>query len=352
MTRPIPLFLAAFLMYGCAAPTMRTPVLSDELVEGEQFKQRQMVLQQQRDAFYRLARVGYEIRRAGVAFCGEETRMAAGFVFETVHSYDEKLRDVATDAGLTESPQVTGIHSGTPAERAGLMVGDVLLELEGYIFPKDEGQSSPWSGKAWKDAHADGELELVVSRNGESVPLNIRLDKICMHPVRLVSDTRVNAYTDGDTIFVTGGMMKFSDTDQELALVLAHELAHIVQGHVESSQQNAWGGLMIDILISAATRGAYGGTVASGVLGRAYSQEFEAEADYVGLYIMARSDYSIEGTANIWRRLALENPAGIDRNHASTHPSTPERFLALEKTIEEIKGKQERGDPVLPDRRD
>ncbi|MGH8120151.1 MAG: M48 family metalloprotease, partial [Gammaproteobacteria bacterium] len=68
----------------------------------------------------------------------------------------------------------------------------------------------------------------------------------------------------------------------------------------------------------------------------AYSQEFEAEADYVALYIMARAGIPLENSADFWRRISTNDPEAITKYFLATHPSTPERFVAMEDTINEI----------------
>jgi predicted Zn-dependent protease len=80
-----------------------------------------------------------------------------------------------------------------------------------------------------------------------------------------------------------------------------------------------------------------------------YSKEFEAEADYVGLYLMARAGFAIEDTPNFWRRMAIAHPGSVKRGLAASHPPTPERFLALEKTVEEIDAKRARSEALLPE---
>jgi len=52
----------------------------------------------------------------------------------------------------------------------------------------------------------------------------------------------------------------------------------------------------------------------------AFSQDFEAEADYVGLYHAARAGYDIENAPYIWRRFAASDPRGIDAVGGS-HPA-------------------------------
>jgi len=109
-------------------------------------------------------------------------------------------------------------------------------------------------------------------------------------------------------------------------------------------------GSLLDIVAAAYgvnTQGAFGNAAA-----RAHSQGFEAEADYVGLYIMARSGRDIDNSPRFWRRMAASHPGSIQRSGAASHPATPERFLAMEKTIKEIKKKERLGEPLVPEYKD
>jgi predicted Zn-dependent protease len=78
----------------------------------------------------------------------------------------------------------------------------------------------------------------------------------------------------------------------------------------------------------------------------AFSVGFETEADYVGLYIVALAGYNFAEAPNLWRRMAVLNPASID--HSKSHPSAPERFVALEGGVKEIQEKKARKQPLRP----
>ncbi len=61
----------------------------------------------------------------------------------------------------------------------------------------------------------------------------------------------------------------------------------------------------------------------------------------------ARAGYNVENAADIIRRFAVLDPNAIHLS-GGTHPSTALRFLAIEKTAEEIRSKQVAGAPVVP----
>jgi predicted Zn-dependent protease len=178
----------------------------------------------------------------------------------------------------------------------------------------------------------------------------------CTFPFALDKDseTDVNAYTDGAKIVVSPAMMHFSDSDDQLAVVLSHEYAHAIMKHPAKTQQNAsMGGLLgmaADMLAQSQginTGGALGQFAQQTAVMR-YSQSFEREADYIGLYLMARADYPVEEAAKLWRNMARVNPEGV--YNSSSHPTSAERYLLLKKTSAEIKQKQAAGQPLLPER--
>jgi predicted Zn-dependent protease len=175
---------------------------------------------------------------------------------------------------------------------------------------------------------------------------------VCNYPVVIVDKPQINAYADGKAIYVYRGMMDFVRSDEELALVLGHEMAHDFRGHLDAKRKNAIVGQAIgavfDVLLAAGTGVA--GTTFSNMGGNltagAYSQDFEAEADYVGLYVIARAGYRIDEATNFWRRMAISSPGSVTMT--SDHPTTPARFVALQAAVKEINVKTAQGQPLLP----
>ena len=141
-------------------------------------------------------------------------------------------------------------------------------------------------------------------------------------------------------------MLRFIEEDKELQMVIAHELAHNIEGHIEKKGNNYLLGTIVDLAAAGAgvnTRGTFGSLGA-----QMYSQDFEREADYVGMYILANSGIEREGVANFWRRMSVENPRSI--SYASTHPSSSERWVNIEAVNKEIDKKIRDSEPLLPER--
>ncbi|MDD3448521.1 MAG: M48 family metallopeptidase [Gammaproteobacteria bacterium] len=342
------LLALALLLAGCAAPTTRRADLDDALVREEAARQREIALSSQVEAQGRLSRVAYPLITAAVPFCGDKTTATLGVSFINRDSFTKEFRDAGVKLlGVGEAPRAIFLVPEGPAARAGMAEGDVLLQVAGREAPTGEGAAKALR-KLLDEALEPGVPAVFkVRRDGAERLLNVTADAGCDSPVALVGGDAVNAYADGENVYVTRGMLRFVDSDRELALVVAHEIAHNAMLHVESQRRNDMFGSIFDIL--AAVYGVNTSGLFGNLAAQTYSKEFEAEADYIALYIMARAGVPADNAANFWRRMAAEHPSGIRGGLMASHPASPERFLAIEKTLEEIAAKRAAGQPLEPE---
>ena len=178
--------------------------------------------------------------------------------------------------------------------------------------------------------------------------------KSCSFGFKLEESADLNAYADGNYIVVSSAMVDFtSGNDDELADVIGHEYAHNVMGHVATQTKNAAvGGILGTIADQLASSQGFntGGAIgqyAQGYSAQRYSVGFEQEADYVGLYIVERAGFDISKAPALWRRMSQADSRGITMR--SSHPTNPERYVALSHTISEIQAKKAAGQPLVPD---
>jgi predicted Zn-dependent protease len=166
-------------------------------------------------------------------------------------------------------------------------------------------------------------------------------------------DTSLNAYADGDSVHISPAMVRFADDENDLAFILAHEFAHNIMRHVQSKMRNAMLGTLLGVAADMAANSQGYNTegkltqLGGGLGANAYSPSFEAEADYVGLYMLARAGYEYHSAPNFWRRMSVENPQAIYTGQ--THPSNAERFVNMNKAIAEIDYKKANGLPLVPE---
>ena len=127
-------------------------------------------------------------------------------------------------------------------------------------------------------------------------------------------------------------------------------------GHIEARRSNALAGgifgALLDVALATQGVNSYGQNTANFIeaAARAFSQDFEREADYVGMYILARAGVPTETVPGFWREFAQINPSAI--SYAGTHPTTAERFVRLRQAIDEIEQKREGGEELMPEFRE
>ncbi|HSR62632.1 MAG TPA: M48 family metallopeptidase [Gammaproteobacteria bacterium] len=331
---------------GCAGPTTKRPEVNEAAVAEEAKKQREFALREAVRNEQRLHDVAWPILAAGRPLCIDRYRRATGIKYSNKHNIPEEMQDAAvSEFDMGENLQILAIAEGSPAALAGLQVGDIIMSVNGESAPVGEEAAKKMAELIKEQGEKSDQLDFVVHREGISNTINVTPVEICDYPVLVVNKDDVNAFADGNNIFVTQGMMDFTRSNNELSLVVAHELAHNNMRHIKAKKTNYLLGFLADLLLGGLTGVDLGIRYAAA---QAYSKDFEAEADYVGMYIMARAGNELEGAPEFWRRMGIRNPESIEDNYLASHPSTPERFVALEDSIEEIRQKQETGQELMP----
>lgn len=347
----VPLLVVSTLLalHGCAmAPTTKRDQPDSALIVAEAEKQREIALDYQLRQHRRLFRVGYPLLASASFLCQDRRRPGIGWLLISKADFKDEMRDTAIRRfALTDVLRVFSVVANSPAAVAGIREGDVLVRVGEHAIQAGDDAEKALAEYLEDKAEPGAELPVVLLRDGQRIDTRLSTDVVCSYGLGVNQTSTVNAYADGDNVVVTKGMMRFAETDQELALVVAHELAHNGMAHIDAKTVNSTGGLLLDILAAAAgvnTQGLF-----QQIGAQAYSQGFESEADYVGLYIMARARLPLAGAADFWRRMAAEHPASIRSNHAASHPASPERFVAIEQTIREIEAKQAAGSSLVPE---
>lgn len=306
--------LTCLSLYGCAGLDTRLPEIAAADVAAEKQHQETQALQQFESDARVLLNVGWPVLTANAELC-PKVRPAIGVKTHQLRSYSKAMRPAAGNIlGADETPRIFHIVDGSPAALAGFQRGDIILD--------EKNEPANLRGENWEDILADKKVS--IRRGDEVLELSVEPVTACDYTLRLSQSGAINAYADGRNINVTTAMMEFTQSDSELALIIGHELGHNTMGHIRKIIGNYIFSL--------------GGT--------RYTRPFESEADYVGLYYMARAGYSPNNVEDFWQRLALVSPKGINR--AKTHPTFPERYIYIRAARDEILEKQNSGAPLLP----
>lgn len=308
------LFVGAAAILGACSTGGPADVSKAELSNEANF-QRQLALEDLVANQRRIEEISFRLMTAAAEFCGERKVRGFGFTVANRNSFGKDMVSAAeTLYGLDQASRVFSVIPESPASEAGLAPGDIIAQVDDT--PVQQGKDSITAIENLLAGSARKTVTLhLAGANPREVELQPR--EACGYPVEILNVDKVNAYADGQRIRITKGMLWFVNGDAELAMVLSHELAHNVMGHA---------GVLRSILENKKAR--------------------EADADYVGLYIMARAGFDIEQAPNFWRRIAAAFPRMIESS--ASHPVMPYRFVALRKTTEEIRLLEANGHPLVP----
>lgn len=169
----------------------------------------------------------------------------------------------------------------------------------------------------------------------------------------IVDDDTINAFAaSGGFILVNKGLIKAARTEDELAAVLAHEVAHTVRGHaIGSIQKSRMAGVYKEMLnstvqldeaqlgtLTKAFEGAMDDMINSMVV-KGYSKDTEFEADKVGLKILADAGYDPQAFIKLLETLEKKTGGGSG-GFSSTHPSAKDRIAKLKPEADKLGSKK------------
>lgn len=161
--------------------------------------------------------------------------------------------------------------------------------------------------------------------------------------VHVISTDEVNAWCmpHGKIAVYTGLLNKIKPTDDELAAVLGHEMAHALREHVREQISQQMGtqavlGIAGALLGLGETAQNLGGMVANVTIGLPHSRTDETEADRIGLELAARAGYDPRAAVALWQKMQKLAGGGQTPQFLSTHPSDEARIADVKQYAEKL----------------
>ena len=158
----------------------------------------------------------------------------------------------------------------------------------------------------------------------------------------LIDEDTVNAHVmaGGKITFYTGILRQLRLTDDEIAAIMGHEMAHALREHTrEKISQSAAGDLAISI--GGALLGVGEGAQQLAGLGKQlvldlpFSRNMESEADLYGLELAARAGYDPRAAISLWQKMAQAGGSS-GPSFLSTHPSAGDRMAQLQAAMPRV----------------
>jgi hypothetical protein len=353
-----PCTVVLLLVTACAgcAPVARLPDLDPTAIAAEQRREQIAQMRSYYAAVRRVDNVAFRLRTANAAFCNGRVSAQVGLYAESPRSVPRRFRSFAAEAlDLTwERPTVISVADRSPAAAAGIRDRDEIIALNGELIPM--AGTAAWMAR-WLQANGVKPVRVDLRRDGVDRTVTVTPVMACAIPIAYSIKDRPNAFTTDKGIVVYSGIVDFAKTDAQLAIVIGHEMAHANLGHLDKRRMNTVigfaGGLVLDAGIM------MGGIPTGGVFtrefmkggARAFSVQFEREADYVGAYYAARAGYDLNGAEELWWTMGQQSDPDSLR-FAKTHPLAPVRFLQIRAVAREIAEKERKHLPLVPELKD
>jgi len=264
------------------------------------------VLAEYQDLNTRLENVAAPLLQANADLCPRTSR-DIGITAHTVSDYPVELQGVARSLlGVTHALSVRTVRDGSIAATAGIEPGDEIIQM-GQRDLQSRASSQLYYTAISQMAFKDEQTEIDVRRDGNIMTFDVTPETICGYPVIVFYNENMNGHTDGKEILVTSELLRRVPDDVNLALIIAHELAHAIAGHV----------------------------------GQTPTRELELEADRMALSLMARAGFDIELAVEYWK-----NAPHPHTDASGMHPSTRERYNNFMRAKTRIEAKQKIGIPL------
>jgi len=159
--------------------------------------------------------------------------------------------------------------------------------------------------------------------------------------VNLIGSKQINAFCmpGGKIAFYTGILDQLKLSDDEVAMVMGHEVAHALREHArERMGKSAATNIGASLLTQVLGLGQIGQTVTNygaQLLTLQFSRDNESEADLVGMELAARAGYDPRAGVTLWQKMGAANK-GAPPQWLSTHPSGTTRIGDIEANLPKV----------------
>ncbi len=157
--------------------------------------------------------------------------------------------------------------------------------------------------------------------------------------VNLIRSNQTNAFCmpGGKIVFYSGILEKLQLTDDEVAVIMGHEIAHALREHAraqiaKSQITNIGAGLTSAVLGESSSSLVKTGAQ---LLTLKYSRDDETDADLVGLELAARAGYDPRAGVTLWQKMTTAG-SGAPLEFLSTHPAGQTRIATIQKNLPSV----------------
>lgn len=245
----------------------------------------------------RLETVSYRLSKANVELCPQTTR-SIGVSVHLLDDYPKSIQPYASVLNQASNHlRVRTVWPGSAAERAGIIPNDEITWVGASAVPTGPSAHSFYEA-ATRREFVKPTADLGLVRGQQSMTAQAEPETICHYPAHIFYSDIINGVTDGQEIWITSGLIQAMPSDDNLALVTAHEMAHAIAGHTKLTPK----------------------------------AEYELEADKMALVMMARAGFNIEAAIAHWQK----SPSAYAEQAHGHHPDMDKRQAEFQRTASKI----------------
>lgn len=238
------------------------------------------------------------------------------------------------------SAKEDGLDVGKPSALRNLVPAE-HLERTATLQYEQLKQQAQAKRALYPDAHPQVvRLRAIADR---MIPLSSRYNPAAQHwrwEINLIHSKQVNAFCmpGGKIAFFSGLVDGLKLSDDEIAMVMGHEIAHALREHArERMAKGELTQLGASVLGQLVAKGKYASAfdVGGSLLTLKFSRDNESDADRVGLDLAARAGFDPAAGVSLWQKMSAANK-GAPLAWLSTHPSGPERIKDIQKHLPQV----------------
>ena len=160
--------------------------------------------------------------------------------------------------------------------------------------------------------------------------------------VNLLGSKQLNAFCmpGGKIAFYSGILSQLKLNDDEVAMIMGHEVAHALLEHARERMAKSVGtnvGLrVLSAVLGLGNLGDYAAQQGAGLLSLLYSREDESKADALGLILAAQAGYDPRAGVTLWQKMTQQTAGKAPPQWLSTHPAGQTRIKDIQARLPKV----------------
>jgi hypothetical protein len=327
--------LILILLSACAQNKISN--LEDDLSINERKEvllQKKILIEEMAKASIKLQKIAWPILKKNREQCLKTKAYSYGILYAYIKDlpsediqifhdlYNSSIKKIYFDKYKTNNfPIILSVVESSPGYEAGLKSNDIVIKING-----DSTQDFRKKLKLLYETEA--ELTITVLRKEQIKTFKLIGVKACAYNVQPFPSGAPNAFADGNKVFITMAAIKLAQTDDEIAFLIGHEIAHNIR-HFKKFNSNEANSLAINYLDMPKVREFSDLFIWT-------NEKKEIEADIEGVKLAFNAGYLLKNVNDYWRRLSVFNPELIKKSQ-HIYKGNAFRAALINKTLNELK---------------